>query len=283
MALTRVDVYSSSQIAQEFSLSGSGIEEDLFQVLNIDGLDPAKASINMLSLASGDGSTVIGTDLPSRNIVLTIKTNPNWDNYSHENLRQRLYEYFVPKNEIKMIFISDELPSVEILGVVESIEANPFTQDPQFLVSIVCPDPHFTAVDPTIINGTCVAIDDWPPAAPISIGGDIPVGFRIDLSDGFTSGDIGIQVGDPAVSAFRIYVPLSDPCPGTNIFRMDSRPLHKYVRTIEYPNGVITNLLRFIQDGSAWPYLEPGDNLFAVMGPTGNSWQLKYYAKYGGF
>ena len=50
-------------------------------------------------------------------------------------------------------FYSDDMGPVEISGIVESVEINSFSKDPEFIVSIICPDPYFTALTPTVVTG----------------------------------------------------------------------------------------------------------------------------------
>lgn len=279
--LTSVQVYSSSKLADTLTFDPSGpVEADFVQVLNIDGLDPVTASIDMVSSGNTDGAVDMNPQVPTRNIVLTLRPNPDWTNWTPESLRQFIYNYFIPKSQVKLVFHSDEIGvPVEILGMVESCGANPFTRDPQYLVSIICPDPYFVTSDPVVVSGTIISTEDWPTdKTTISLDGNIPIGIELKLDDGFDN-ELYIQVGDP--SAVGIFHMLGSV---TGILFMGSVPLNKYLRSGNPANGTFENRLYELQLGSIWPTLRPGDNDFAVMSgfSIGNAWELTYYPKYGG-
>jgi|GEM_PF-2266010 len=291
MAVNSLTVYSSSQLVDTFSLSESGIDYDAFQILNIEGLDPVKATVNTTSLASVDGESLTGETVPTRNIVLTIRTNPDWNTNFQEGLRKQLFDYFTPKNTVRLVFSTDEFDDVEIYGVVEGVDANPFTQEPQFVISIICPDPYFVKVTPTVITGSVVSPESWP-TEDIGIDGQVPVGFKLKTispseDPGFhILGTLIVQVGDPSISTFRLD-DQTDASPDFMMFVMDSRPLHKYIRLVNLTSGIFKNVLNGLEETSVWPLLQPGSNHFAVMAEgsgaiVGFGWELTYYAKYGG-
>jgi len=149
--LTEVKVYSSWRSGPTLVLDPDGrAETDLIQISNIDGLDPVKASVNTSPYGSVDGASYTGSSVLSRNIVLTLKLNPDWNTWTYEKIRRLIYSYFMPKLITRLVFYSDDMIPVEILGIVESASVNPFSKDPEILVSIVCPNPYFQALDPTI-------------------------------------------------------------------------------------------------------------------------------------
>jgi len=281
--LNKVEVYTSSQDVPTLEINEEHRPElDLIHIVSIDGLDPVKASVSTMTLSDTDEGIVTGTEVPSRNIVLTLRPDPDWSNWTPEQLRRLIYAYFIPKSQVRLVFYTDELDSVEIFGTVESCSYNQFIKDPEYQISIICSDPYFKAIEATEISGTVIEPEDWPPSEPITIEGDIPVGFELKLSSGYDSGELTVQVGDPSISTFHLIV---STLPNPNIFEMNSKPLRKFVRTVEIDTGIITNLLGSLEPGygSVWPILRPGDNLFAVMGSmVGDAWELKYFPKFGG-
>jgi Phage tail protein RIFT-related domain len=280
--LTEVKAYSSWQSAPTLLLSNNGrAETDLIQIRNIDGLDPVKASVNTSAFGSVDGAAYTGSSVLSRNIVLTIHPNPDWDNWSYESLRRLLYAYFMPKSQTRLVFYSDDLPPVEISGIVESVTANPFSKDPEFLVSIICPIPYFTALDPEVITGQSVR--SGGAVASIDYNGSIESGIHVEVS--FVSGAaptmIGIQIGDPTISYFTVNATVSS----SMYFEMSSLPMQKFVQNVNIGSGVITNLLSkvAVREGSDWPILQPGENNFSVITDVGvQDWELTYFERFGG-
>lgn len=76
-------------------------DTDLYVMRNIDGIDSAKANINTTPFASGKGSGYTGSNVPDRNIVLTVGFNPDWDVWSYEALRQKLDLYFMTNTLVR--------------------------------------------------------------------------------------------------------------------------------------------------------------------------------------
>lgn len=279
--LTQVKAYSSWRSAPTMLLDPDGrAETDLIQIRNIDGLDPVKASVSTSPRGSIDGSTYTGSNVPARNIVLTIHPNPDWLTWTFPKLRNLLYQYFMPKRPIRLVFESDDLPDVEISGIVESVSANPFSKDPEFQVSIICPDPYFTAVTPTVVTGQSVRAGGVSTIVPYT--GTIEAGIAVKLN--YTSGanptSIGIQLGDALQSSvFNVIASVNS----TLYFQMSSVPMEKFVQNIDLNTGVINNLLSDVQDGAIWPSLQPGDNDFSVVTDQGiQDWELSFYSRYGG-
>ena len=280
--LTEVKAYSSWRSAPTLLLSDGGkAETDLIQIRNIDGLDPVKASVNTSPRGSGDGESYVGSNVPSRNIVLTIGSNPDWDTWSYESIRRLLYSYFMPKRATRLVFYSDDIVPVEISGIVESVENSMFSKDPEILVSVVCPDPYFIALDPIVVTGQTVR----PDGALITVdyNGTIEAGMKVKVTavDAPDPTDIGILIGEPRLTYFGIEAEVTD----MMYFELSSIPMQKFVQNVNIGSGIITNLLSDIhtQEGSLWPLLQPGENEFAVVTDQGvQDWELTYFERFGG-
>lgn len=285
--LTEVKAYSSWHSAPTLLLDDNGrAETDLIQIRNIDGLDPVKASVNTSPFGSVDGTSHVGSSVLDRNIVLTVHPNPDWNIWSFEGLRRLLYSYFMPKRPTRLVFYSDDIPPVEISGIVESVEANQFSKDPEFLVSVICPQPYFTSLDPIVVTGQAVRPADRDAGEVIEIdyNGNIDTGIYVKVTH---SSDppptlIGIQLGDPIISYFNVAAAVSS----SKYFEMSSVAMKKFVQNVDIGSGVITNLLSKvqIQEGSKWPIIfQPGVNEFAVMTDAGEQdWELVYFERFGG-
>ncbi len=275
--LTEVKAYSSWRSAPTLQLDANGrIDTDLIQIRNIEGLDPVKASVSSSPYGSVDGSSYTGSSVLSRNIVLTLKPNPNWNTWTYEKLRRLLYSYFMPKLITRLVFYSDDMIPVEIYGVVEGVGVNIFTKDPELQVSIICPDPYFTALNPTIITGQDGEVKTF------DYNGTVESGMLVRVSH--VSGaptTIGIQLGSPKVTYFGVHADVNS----TKYFEMSSIPMRKYVQNVNIGTGVIENLLSnvYLQEGSLWPTLEPGENEFSVITDAGvQDFELRFYERFGG-
>jgi hypothetical protein len=253
-------------------------ETDLIQLRNVDGLDPIKATVNTSPYGSVDGSSYVGASVLSRNIVLTLHPNPDWVNWTYEKLRKLIYQYFMPKRPTRLVFYSDDMIPVEISGVVEDVSINIFSKDPELLVSIICPDPYFTALNGIVLTGQT---NDDP--VVIDYNGTIEAGMHVKVTatPDTAPSDIAIQLGDPRIAYFAVAATVNP----TLYFEMNSLPMKKFVQNVNIGSGVITNLLSMIhiQEGSLWPGLQPGDNEFSVITDLGvHDWELTYFERFGG-
>jgi hypothetical protein len=256
----------------------------LIQITNIEGLDPVKAAVNLSPLGSSDGTAYTGSSVLGRNIVLTLHPNPDWDTWTFEGLRRLLYSYFTPKQRVRLEFYSDDMIPVFIEGIVESAEVNQFSKDPELVVSVICPDPYFTALEPIILTGLTINPIDVPTVIEINYEGSVEAGIHTEVtySADPAPNEITIQIGDPDISSFKV---IKDAVADlNNYFEMSSLPAQKFVQSVNIGTGVITSLLSktHIQEGSAWPMLVPGKNEWSVITDVGeHAWELTYFERFG--
>jgi Phage tail protein len=278
--LTTVRAFSSWQSADMLLLDDAGrAETDLIQIRNVEGLGPVKAAVNTAPFGSVDGDSYVGSSVGSRNIVLTIRPNPDWHTWSMERLRRLLYIYFMPKSLTRLVFETDEIPPVEISGIVETNEPVLFSKDGEIQVSIICPYPYFTAVNPTILTG--ISSRDNSSPLRINYAGSIETGINVEVSrsSGASPASIAVQVGDPSVAYFRVAASVD----ATKYFAVNTVPGQKYTQNVAFGTGLITNLLSKIQEGSKWPTLVPDQNDFSVITDVGvQDWKLTYFERFGG-
>lgn len=275
--LTELKAYSAWRSAPELPLNGSRAETDFIQVRDIKGLDPVKAAVGTIPFGAVDGASYVGSSVLTRNILLTLHTNPDWLVWTHASLRKLLYSYFMPKKETKLVFYSDDMAPVEISGIVESVEPNIFTKDPEIIVSIICPQPYFKSLNPIVVVG------EVGTPATIDYNGSLENGFHLKLT---TAGapyptDIAVQIGDPSIEYFAVEAGITS----TKYFELSSVPTKKYVQNVDESTGVIINLLDkvYSREGASWPSFQPGENEFAVITDNGaQDWVLSYYELYGG-
>jgi hypothetical protein len=282
--ISKIQAYTSMPSAPTLALVVPGREEtDFLQITDIQGLDPVKATVNTTPFASIDGESIDGAQVPGRNLVLKVRPNPDWATWSPEALRQLLYSYFMPKNTIRLVFTSDELPVVEIFGVVDTIEANPFTKDPEFIISIICGEAYFTKVDETVVSGTAIAAGGS--FTNVTINGNVDLGIRVVLSWTTSKPNfVSIQIKDPSYISYDVDLSQNTALDATTRFELSSVPKDKFVFAASADNGLFYYLLPWINEASVWPVLKQGVNQFAVVTDAGGqSWDLRYHEKYGGF
>jgi hypothetical protein len=182
------------------------------------------------------------------------------------------------------VFYSDDNVPVEIYGVVEDCMIDMFSKDLEMKVSVVCPDPYFTAVDPVVVTG-----ESGPAGGDVRVinyNGTIETGFRLKstfIVGGENTSDIVVQVGNPVTSRFEVVADVT----ATKYFDMSSIAMQKYVQNVNLDTGVITNLLNGVVDGSDWPTLQPGENNVQIFTSNGGGspytdWELTYFERFGG-
>lgn len=262
-------------------------EKSGFLIRSIDGLGPVKADINVVELATTDGSHFNSARLSSRNIVMNLAflANP-----TIEDTRLKSYKYFRVKQEVK-IKIETDNRTAEIIGRVESNEPDIFSSQTSAVISIICPDPYFYATDDltiTTLSGIS-SLFTFPfenvDEAPMLIFGEIMTAREAVVTyDGDT--DVGMLIKINAVgSATNLMVYNNE----TNEFmKIDTTKLttltgspiiaddeitintvkgNKYV-TLKR-NGVEINILNAIDKNSSWLQIRSGINVFAYTATTG--------------
>lgn len=280
MSITKVKAYSSYANATALPLASPGrIETDLLQITNIAGLDPVKASINTSQLSYAPGASFSGSALPFRNIVLTLKPNPDWATWTVESLRKLVYLYFQTGLAVQLVFEDDVKPPVTIFGYVESCAGNQFTKDGTFQVSIICPYPYFTSLNPIVVTG--VTHNAYTPRV-INYQGDVESGIKLEVdwvSGQPNPGSVGVQSG--ATPNFVVTAP--GEISNHEYFLMSSVTGNKYVDGVRITTAVAVSMLSKLASGYVWPSLKPGNNNFDVVTDVGaHNYTLTYYERFGG-
>lgn len=151
--LSEVTVYSPQLETEPYTLVRPGsADNDLIQIREIAGLGPVTANINTSKSGNVDREVFLSANLGSRNIVLTLGPNPDWETSTYESLRLLLSKTFMPESKVRMTFSDTERETVEISGYVESFEPNMFAQNPEYQVSIICPESDFVGEEVQILT-----------------------------------------------------------------------------------------------------------------------------------
>lgn len=134
------------------------MEEDdgSYQVAEIEGLDPVKASLVSTSYAGVDGEQFQSAKRPARNVKIKLDLDPDFNPKTYADLRTDLYAWFMPKSQITLSFFLESGLSVDIVGIVESMDAPLFQDDPVVNVSVMCYQPDFYDPEMATVNGFTV-------------------------------------------------------------------------------------------------------------------------------
>lgn len=116
----------------------------------LTGTGPPPATINRSKIAVADGTRYNSATVEERALLLTIYIVRDV-----ARARLNLYRYITSKGYIKVYYQSDGL-DVWVEGYVETVEIDPWTQDQNMQVSIVCPQPFWRDAKETATNASNV-------------------------------------------------------------------------------------------------------------------------------
>lgn len=275
--LTKVTAYNPGTSLDPLVLNITNRPEtDLFEVRNIDGLGAVKADVNTTPKGSIRGETFVGNNVGSRNIVMTLGLDPDWNDWTVSRLRRLLDLYFMPETQIRFVFETMEFSPVEIFGYIEANDPNMFSKDPEHQISVICPDPDFVSVDNVFIAGRT----DLDPI-DVDYKGNLETGFNVLVRTDVAPNPsiISIYRTNPDLETFVVDNGGTMPLDLSHDFMMNSIPGAKFVKIV---GASETNLLNKVTAGSPWLTLKPGINQFQVLANAGTHiWNLSYYEHFG--
>lgn len=240
--------------------------ESQYQVVNIDGLNPPEAEIYTNTVANMDGAKYKSAKLQMRNVVLTVKINGD-----AEANRLHLYEYFATGRWCKLYY-SNGSRNVFIEGYCETIECPLFTINQEMQISIVCPDPYFKSLQMIYADISKVFANfEFPfdidesgiEMSIVDIGREVIVLNNGEAATGTTiTLTASEQIKNPVIynvgtsEFFKLNVTMQD----GDVITINTAKGHKSVNKIS--NGIKTNVINYVQEGSTWFQLEVGINKF---------------------
>lgn len=227
-----------------------------FFISNVDGLGPVRAAVTTSPYAISDGAIFQHAGVGIRNIVLTVEIKPSSavgvDIADH---RETLYHYLPPKREVNLVLVKNNFSGgnadvLKIKAFVESNEPTIFSNDSSVQISLICPDPYFSAYTPVLINGSLGESLD------VSSFGSAPSGFLFDITLTKALSSISIEPGfeDPVVFTQRLLA-------GDRL-RISTVSGDKFVRRTR--EGVTTTELEGITSGSLTTNLDKNVREFYV-------------------
>lgn len=245
-------------------------KEAQYQVINIEGLNPAPAQINTTPVANRDGALFNSSRLDVKNIVITIRINGDV-----ERNRLRLYDYF-PTKERVTIYYSNDTRDVFIEGYVENLECDLFNISELAQISVLCPDPYFQNINEIVTDiSNTIALFHFPFAIdyddPVPISeyedsritnvyneGSSETGVIIDIlakSDFYSITIQNVQTGDGLTLDYAFLT--------NDEIIINTNKGHKSVSLIR--SGQSTNIFTAVRRDSVFFQLKAGDNLFGYV------------------
>lgn len=282
----------TNYLGDSLKLELTNPESSGFVVTSITGLDPGKANINTVEVATNDGALYNSARVPSRNIVISLQYL--WQD-SIETVRQKSYKYFPLKTKVNLLIETDNR-TAEIDGYVESNEPDIFSKEEGADISIVCPYPFFYSkegdgIQTTVFSGV-EAMFEFPFANEslsenllnmgeirnridntVVYNGDIETGITIRIHAIGTATNIAIH-NTQTREVMRINTDKIASFTGSGIVASDDIVIctvrgSKSATLIR--GGEEINILNCLEKNVDWFQLSKGDNVFAYTAETGSS------------
>lgn len=271
-----------------YSMPVLGQYADLpFQIRGIDGLSPADATINMTE-SDQDDDLYLGSRVGRRNIVLTLGLN-----WPPESARGTIYSYLRTGGQVTLDFVYPPgFGGVEnikrITGYVESIEDDHFSNDPEMVISIICPKSEFINPNPIVVTGQG-GIDPDPVVVTYNGTNNGPFELLLDIGFGGSyAGDVTIEhynagSGVPT-RIFKLNDLLAVDAPlGWKLYYSSLRG-----KKVAETNNAGLPLVRksavwAMDNASFWLTMFPGDNNIRVLLDEDlKDWTLTVYERFAG-
>ena len=248
-------------------------QNDKYTIMNVDGLAPPTAAINVAVNANFDGSTYTSSRMGERNIVIQFAIEGNV-----EQNRIELYKVMRPKAPCRVRYTNNHR-NVYIDGYVESFDCNFFNEKEVAQISILCPYPYFSDdMDVDFDFSTITPLFEFPfdidsdgiEFSTIVLGeekniinnGDIETGMLIQFT---AAGGVTNPKLINTVTNEKVLVNLS--LSAGDVLEINTNRGKKSVKLIH--NGVISNQINALDKTSKWLQLEVGDNLFVTDATSG--------------
>lgn len=250
-----------------------------FSVQNIDGLDPVKATIVSSTFGQMDGEQFQSARREKRNIILTLGYEPDYTSGTMQDLRKKLYAFFMPKSRVLLRFFQTGEPVVQIYGRVESFDSAKFSQEPTAVISIINFDPDFYNPTPVVLTGnTTASTIETTHSYPGSV--ETGILFRLMINRANLT-EFTIYHRPPDDTLRSLEFSTATALQVGDVISISTIPGNKFVTLTR--GGVDTSFLFGVSPQSNWISLFPGDNKLRIYAEgAGIPYQIEYTTKYGG-
>lgn len=263
--------------------------ESQYIFYDIEGVSSPDASINTESTAGYDGGTVTNTSVGMRNIVITVQIAGD----ASEG-KKGLYKHFKVKQQGTLYYKSDGW-DVKIPCYTEKLEIVPTTRPLQAVISLLCPQPYWEALDalktelssledafyfPLVLleEGIPLGIINQQYAVNVENDGNVVLGMTIEFK-------ASADVSNPKLINTQTleYIEIEAEMQAGDLITVCTVEKQKRVTLLR--NGVEYNYFNYLTDGSTFLQLEEGDNEFQCLAGSGEANMfvtIKYIPMYAG-
>lgn len=266
--LTRVEVETQTGVLLNLPLDDSytGILTN-----SIEGLGPVKASLSSSSFAQLDGEQFGSSRRGARNIIFNFALEPDWATETVTDLRDQIYQFFMPKSEIDLRFYSDNRNPLWIHAVVESADPDIFASEPTMTVSVMCYSPDFVDQAPVTVTGSTTENQS---TTSLAYTGTVPGGLHFQLMPARALSDFSIYLNDKQLD-------FTGTLQSGDVLALSTEPGLKFVKLTRAGNE--TSYLYGVTPQSNWLQIKPGPNEFRVYSVgAAIPYSLTYWNRYGG-
>jgi len=248
-------------------------------VEDVSGLDPVKATIVSSSFALMDGEEYHSSRRGSRNIIIKLGLEPDYVTSTVRSLRQRVYDFFMPKSEVDLRFYDSDGLIVDITGRVETCETDLFTSEPTMNISIICFNPDLIGDTVTYSGNSVADTGNITPSTVINYDGSVEIGITLVLhvNRSLPSFTFYVQPADGTLRTMNFTAPLVS----GDTLTIVSIPGSKAATLTR--SSVNSSILYGVAPQSDWMTFQKGDNLVRVYA-TGAAipYDIIYTKHYGG-
>jgi Phage tail protein. len=242
----------------------------------VEGLDPVKATIVSTSTPNAAGEQYMASKRDARDIKFTLGLEPDYISEMPEDVRNRLYKWFMPNTFVDLKFINENGISADIRGMTETFEAPLFVQEPKATISVRCFDSDFVDENVESISGNTVSNTLMTTEEYLGTV-ESPVDFFL-----FVNRDVDeFSIYQNLPGGYFRQINFAWPLHSGDTVKISSTPGEKGVTLTRA--GVTSSLLYAMDSTSSWFNFYPGVNEFRVYA-TGAAipYYMTYSKRYGG-
>lgn len=257
-----------------FTLSPASDMSTPYAIVDIDGINPPKATINTSQLALIDGAKFNSAKLEMRtiNVAFVIQDDAAAN-------RVEVYKVLKTKHPVT-VYYKSETRDVYISGYVESVEVDYGGNPQKISVAVLCPYPYWQAAQ-SIVNDLSSVIGMFhfafastetpelvfgyiDPIVSIEVenGGDIETGIIIELY-------ASEAIENPKVIDYETgeYIQLEMTMEQADLITIDTRIGHKTATLLR--DGATNSVFNAVAKGSTWLQLAIGGSTFTYTADGG--------------
>lgn len=245
-------------------------------IQEVEGLDPVNAVLVSSSFAQVDGEQHQASRREARFLVFKMGVDVSQIYGSVTSLRRKLMNYLMPKAEVNLRLFSDDHPTVDIVGVVESFDWPLFVQEPEVTLSIKCHKPDFMDLVPVTLS---MATDPAPLNTLIEYSGSSETGFifRLTVDRAISEFTMQHRTATNALSTLEF----AEPLVAGDVLTISTVTGAKAITVNR--SGSVSSLMYGMSPYSNWINLFPGRNYLSVVADGAPmNYTIEYVTRYGG-